>query len=201
MDPEESPGFKRGLSKILTVFAIFTFVGMLLVLFVPHSGDVAVAKVQISPTTNIISGAKELGTPFYVASLFLSNLVVCVVVAWTPRVLKSKRWGSLVVYIIVALQSLTIGGLFGVLSTRFNPLFAVATLFPHGLFEVPGYLLAATIGITFAGEWDEFVIGGPTGKDFFRLFVRTIIPLLLLGAIVEIFITPVLMLQALQILR
>ncbi len=72
----------------------------------------------------------------------------------------------------------------------------VAAILPHGLFELPAVLLGASIGLMLGvraiqrtfGRGEE-KITGELARGF-RFFLVVIVPLLLLAALIETFITP-----------
>lgn len=94
-------------------------------------------------------------------------------------------------------------GFIAFLATQFamageNPItFLVATILPHATLEMPTLLIAAAAAL----RWHASIIALPPNKtishvwleaaaDFSRLFFGLIVPLLLLSALVESFITP-----------
>lgn len=79
-----------------------------------------------------------------------------------------------------------------------NPLlFIAATVLPHAIFELPAIMLAAAAAL----RWHLTVIAPPpnstlseafvaTAAEFTRIFIGLVLPILLLAAFVEAFITP-----------
>lgn len=79
-----------------------------------------------------------------------------------------------------------------------NPLlFIAATVLPHAIFELPAIMLAAAAAL----RWHLTVIAPPpnstlseafitTAAEFTRIFIGLVLPILLLAAFVETFITP-----------
>lgn len=75
--------------------------------------------------------------------------------------------------------------------------FILATIVPHATVELPALLIAAAAGL----RWQTAVLAPPSGKtlseafilrsaEFWRIFIGIIVPLLILAAFVEAFITP-----------
>ncbi len=73
---------------------------------------------------------------------------------------------------------------------------SVMTVIPHGIFELPAIFLGTSVGIQLglhpflrlAGKTDSSLLSEfPKGM---RLYVRIIVPLLLLAALIEVFVTP-----------
>jgi stage II sporulation protein M len=73
---------------------------------------------------------------------------------------------------------------------------ALMTIIPHGIFELPAIFMGASIGIRLgmhpflrlAGKADTTLLS-ELGNGL-RLFVTVILPLLLLAAVIEVFVTP-----------
>jgi len=73
---------------------------------------------------------------------------------------------------------------------------ALMTIIPHGIFELPAIFMGASIGIRLgmhpflrlAGKADTTLLS-ELGHGL-RLFVTVILPLLLLAAVIEVFVTP-----------
>lgn len=94
-------------------------------------------------------------------------------------------------------------GLISFTATQFalagqNPfLFVLGTVVPHAVIELPALLLCAAAGL----RWNVVVIAPPPSRtlseaflaamaDFLRLFLGVVIPLLILAALLESFLTP-----------
>lgn len=94
-------------------------------------------------------------------------------------------------------------GLISFTATQFalagqNPfLFVLGTVVPHAVIELPALLLSAAAGL----RWHVVVIAPPPSRtlseaflaamaDFLRLFLGVVIPLLILAALLESFLTP-----------
>ncbi|MBU4533149.1 MAG: stage II sporulation protein M [Eubacteriales bacterium] len=123
--------------------------------------------------------------PMLAAMIFLKNLSVTAFLVFFG-------------YVVFALPAFFIlvvnGALIGVVARVFTadgfpPLAFVAGLVPHGVFELPAIFLAA--GFSFAAMVSLFRIGSmPSLRDRFRFTLRTIVPLLLIAALVEAYLTP-----------
>jgi stage II sporulation protein M len=74
---------------------------------------------------------------------------------------------------------------------------ALMTVIPHGIFELPAIFVGTSIGLALgAHPWRR--LAGKADTTLFselgrglRVFVRVILPLLLLAAAIEVFVTPV----------
>jgi uncharacterized membrane protein SpoIIM required for sporulation len=106
---------------------------------------------------------------------------------------------------IFMLPGVLIGYLGGLLlGAGQDPLkFVLATIVPHAIIELPALLIAAAAAL----RWHSSVLSPPpkstisenwlnTAADFGRLVVGLVIPLLFLGALVEAFITPIIVIWA-----
>jgi stage II sporulation protein M len=75
-------------------------------------------------------------------------------------------------------------------------LFILLALLPHGVIELPMVFLSASIGLRLGHQVFLYLIGRPTEviKEFIRglmFYFLLIVPLLFVAAIIETFITPV----------
>ena len=70
---------------------------------------------------------------------------------------------------------------------------------PHGIFEIPAICLAVTLGINLCSKLNKKIIGNEevvfsyTVKQTFRMFITFILPLTIVAALVETFITPLIL--------
>ena len=75
-----------------------------------------------------------------------------------------------------------------------GPLFVLLTILPHGVVELPTTLLSAAIGVRLGYSLINRLRGGRglTGevKRGLALFLKRILPLLLVAAVIEAFVTP-----------
>jgi stage II sporulation protein M len=71
-----------------------------------------------------------------------------------------------------------------------------AAILPHGIFEIPSFLLSAALGIIFAQtllyEWygEPDIDTGNVVRQLARILVLVVVPLVAIAALVEAFITP-----------
>jgi stage II sporulation protein M len=74
-------------------------------------------------------------------------------------------------------------------------LFLIGGLVPHGIIEIPAFLIAATIGLRLGWEWMQNSSSGVSGKVFVRNLKNSfyIIPLILVmlfvAALIEVFVS------------
>jgi stage II sporulation protein M len=114
----------------------------------------------------------------------------------------AKSFAALVLGLLLGIPPLLFiiinGAIIGIvayeISTSYGSLFILAALLPHGIFELPAVLLSAAIGIKLGGRVLNRVKSENGIKTEFRrglrFFVTRIIPLLIIAAVIEVFVTP-----------
>jgi stage II sporulation protein M len=121
--------------------------------------------------------------------LFANNLQACILLF-----LGGASFGILTIF-IMSLNGIVIGAIMEIVHKDHTPLFVAAAILPHGIFEIPAFILAGALGILLAQSLiTEWYGGGDTAVDarrFGRLFVLYVLPLVAVAACVEAFITPV----------
>jgi stage II sporulation protein M len=121
--------------------------------------------------------------------LFANNLQACILLF-----LGGASFGILTIF-IMSLNGIVIGAIMQLVSKDHTALFVAAAIVPHGIFEIPAFILSGALGILLAQSLiAEWYGGGDTGADargFGRLFVMYVLPLVAIAACVEAFITPV----------
>ena len=121
--------------------------------------------------------------------IFANNLEACILLF-----LGGVTFGILTVF-IMSLNGVVIGAIMEIVHQNHTPLFVAAAILPHGIFEVPAFILAGALGILLAESLiAEWYGGGDAAADarrFGRLFILYVLPLLAVAAYVEAFITPV----------
>jgi len=123
------------------------------------------------------------------AKLFGNNLGACVLLF-----LGGASFGILTIF-IMSLNGIVIGAIMGIVHETHSPLFVAAALLPHGIFEIPAFIISGALGILLAqGLIAEWYGEGDTAGEatrYGRLFVLYVLPLVAIAACVEAFITPV----------
>ncbi|MFA4876003.1 MAG: stage II sporulation protein M [Methanoregula sp.] len=139
---------------------------------------------------------KEVGSqmspdnaPDLCAKLFFNNLEACIFLF-----LGGASFGILTIF-IMSLNGIVIGAIMEVIHKDHSILFVAAAIVPHGIFEIPAFIISGALGILLAqaliAEW----YGGPDTegevRNLSRLFLLWVLPLVAVAACVEAFITPV----------
>jgi len=73
--------------------------------------------------------------------------------------------------------------------------FVAAAILPHGIFEIPAFIISGALGILLAqsliAEWYNGADTAEDAKRFTRFFALYVMPLVAVAAFVEAFITPI----------
>jgi stage II sporulation protein M len=97
--------------------------------------------------------------------------------------------------LFVAGNGAIVGMLANIIARQQGTLFVIAALVPHGIIEVPMILISAGIGLRLGHKMYPSLTGLKTDinkelKDGIGFFIRVILPLLFVAAMVETFVTP-----------
>jgi stage II sporulation protein M len=121
--------------------------------------------------------------------LFANNLQACILLF-----LGGASFGILTIF-IMSLNGIVIGAIMELVHKDHTPLFVAAAILPHGIFEIPAFIIAGALGILLAqsliAEWYGMGDTAVDARQYGRLFVLYVLPLIAVAACVEAFITPV----------
>jgi len=121
--------------------------------------------------------------------LFFNNLQACILLF-----LGGATFGILTIF-IMSLNGIVIGAIMEMVSKEHTALFVAAAIVPHGIFEIPAFIISGALGILLAqsliAEWYGGGDSAIAAHAFARLFLAVVLPLVATAAIVEAFITPV----------
>lgn len=127
--------------------------------------------------------------PFNVfVRIFLNNLQACALLFLGGASL------GIFTMVIISVNGLLIGGVvaFGIQERGLK--YILAALLPHGLLELPAFILSGALGVALArAVWLELGESGDASfamRWLFRVFISRVIPLLAIAAFIESFITP-----------
>ena len=100
--------------------------------------------------------------------------------------------------LIIAFNGYIVGVISNLVAQQKGLLFIVLALLPHGILELPMVFLSASIGLRLGHQVFSALIGRPTQikrefKDGLKFYFRWILPLLFLAAVIETFITPLIL--------
>ena len=121
--------------------------------------------------------------------LFFNNLEACILLF-----LGGASFGILTIFII-SLNGVLIGAIMEIVRKDHSVAFVAAAILPHGIFEIPAFILSGALGIMLAQSLiAEWYFGTDTNTDaqkFARLFILYALPLIAIAAFIEAFITPI----------
>jgi stage II sporulation protein M len=126
--------------------------------------------------------------PVLAATLFFNNLQACLIMF-----LGGASFGLLTAFVIIS-NGVIIGSIVELVRQQEGALYIAAALLPHGIFEIPAFIISGTLGFLLARSlWNEWSLQGDAAADasrMGRLFLLYVLPLVFLAAVTEAFITP-----------
>lgn len=182
-NPGESP---LGKAVVLTIllFIIAMCVGWIGTAHNPAIGDNLIKLFEKE-----VAGQITVGDPVDMcAKLFVNNLEACILLF-----LGGASFGLLTLF-IMGLNGIVIGAVTEIVSQGHSAIFIAAALLPHGIFEIPAFIIAGALGFLLAqsliAEWYGAADTAADAGRFARLFLLYVLPLIAVAALVEAFITP-----------
>jgi stage II sporulation protein M len=120
--------------------------------------------------------------------LFINNLGACLLLF-----VGGASFGGLT-FFILAINGVVIGAVLETARSMKGLSFIIAAILPHGVFEIPSFLVAGTLGFILARSMlAELQSGGDaaaTALTLSRTFLLVVVPLVACAALIEAFITP-----------
>ncbi len=103
---------------------------------------------------------------------------------------------GIIPFLFVAGNGIIIGMLGDTISRQHGTVFVVASLLPHGIIEIPMILISAGIGLRLGYAIYLSLKGLKIDiktelRQGFRFYMRVILPLLFIAAVIETFVTPI----------
>ncbi len=104
--------------------------------------------------------------------------------------------------IFIGGNGLLLGIVANQVSSEKGVLFVLAAILPHGIMEIPMVLISSGLGLRLGYLMYSSIMGKETDMRFeltqsLRIYMRIIVPLLFVSAVVETFVTPMVVLQVL----
>ncbi|MDD1657553.1 MAG: stage II sporulation protein M [Methanomicrobiales archaeon] len=166
------------------VFIATLVLGVLVV-----SQDPVVGKTLVQLLRDQILGSIPSGNPLLLfLAIFLNNLQACVLLF-----LGGASLGAVTLF-IAGTNGLVIGGVMEVVRQEQGILYVMAAILPHGIVEIPSFILAGALGLALAEAlWQEGTGVGDAAavaRELGSVFLRAVLPLVALAAGIEAFITP-----------
>ncbi len=176
------------LARATILAAVFFAVSVGLGVFAVASDPGVGAEVLTLFRNQVVAGLLSDSPPVLAVKLFLNNLAACLLLFLGGASL------GVVTVLILSVNGLLIGAVTELVRQQQGMLYIAAALLPHGIFEIPAFLIAGGLGLLLGRELiDEWQGGGDAAAGavpLARLFLRVVVPLLAVAAAVEAFITP-----------
>ncbi len=172
-----------------TIFAAAVFAVSVGLGVVAVARDPAVGVEVMTLFRDQVAGQLLSDSPAVLAGkIFLNNLGTCLLLFLGGASL------GIVTLLILTVNGLLIGAVMELVRQQQGLLFVAAALVPHGIFEIPSFLIAGGLGLLLGqeliAEWHGRGDAAAGALPLARLFLRVVVPLLAVAAIVEAFITP-----------
>jgi stage II sporulation protein M len=175
------------LAATLVIFSVGIVAGYA----VAASGDPAADRLLETIMDGVFSQILGDNPAMLAVKIFLNNLQACVLLF-----LGGATFGLLTFFILFS-NGIVIGLFADQIAEKVGPLGLLAGLAPHGIFELPAIFIAAALGLSLARSLLADARGrGDAAADAARLgglFLRIVVPLLAVAAVIEAFITPALL--------
>ena len=186
-------GWRCSLSELslraAAAFAIIAFLltavmGAAIVVASPETGRQFIQIVK-----DEVLGKVDAHDPLSLAVfIFANNLQACILLFLGGATL------GLLTLVIIASNGIIIGGIMELVREERGLLFVAAAILPHGIFEIPSFLISASLGFILGaslyaearGEGDS----AATAMAHARTFLLVVVPLVAIAAFIEAFITP-----------
>ncbi len=131
---------------------------------------------------------KDIPAGMVAVGIFLNNLQACLLLF-----VGGATFGVVTAFILLS-NGVVIGSVVEIVRQEHGIVYVLAAILPHGIFEVPSFLLAGTFGFLLArsllDEWHGRGDAASTARRYGWLFLTYVVPLVAIAAIVEAFITP-----------
>ncbi len=175
--------------KNALVVTILLFIVAMLVGWVGTAHTPAIGEQLMEVFEKEVAGQITVGDPVDMCvKLLANNLEACIMLF-----LGGASFGILTLFIL-GLNGLVIGSVTEIVSQGHSAAFIAAALMPHGIFEIPAFIIAGALGFCMAQSLiAEWYGAGDTAEDagkYGRLFLMYVLPLITVAALVEAFITP-----------
>ena len=176
--------FPRYALLTIALLAFSLLAGVAVTITNPEAGQQILDMLKEALLGNVIES-----TPAELAvMLFINNLQAC-----TLMFLGGATLGLLTVFIIMT-NGVVIGSVMEFVRQQQGGLYVAAALVPHGIFEIPAFIVSGTLGLLLARSlWIEVNGNGDAAAEALglgRTFLFVVIPLVAVAAVTEAFITP-----------
>jgi stage II sporulation protein M len=175
--------------KNAILITIFLFSATLVAGWISTAQNPEMGESLMQLFENEIAGQMKTSDPYSMSvNLFVNNLEACILLF-----LGGATFGILTLF-IMSLNGIVIGAIMEIIHHDHSVTFIAAAILPHGIFEIPAFILAGALGIMLAhslvAEWYGRADAVGDANRFARIFVMYVLPLVAIAATVEAFITP-----------
>ena len=195
----DKPTYIKMLKQVTALFFACVVVGIVASLIFAGLAQHLIHSSQTTSSLAVVTKVAEKAGPVgEFLSLLFNNLLVCLLAIIMPYAIQ-RKWGRFLVYGPLMSLGLLTGAVLLVVTSQHGLLFAAASLVPHGIFEMSAYFLSAAFGLVVFKVSDT--PGSEPLRDAWKYGIKKllylIVPLVLVASVVEVFITPILMVLAL----
>ncbi len=174
------------------LFITFVFFGALFAGYASSASFPEMANTLMEGFSSRFAPLLAMSPIFIMFGIFLNNAFVSLLF-----LVLGLFFGILPV-LFIAFNGYVVGVISHIVAQERGLLFILLALLPHGIVELPMVFLSAGIGLRLGHQVFAALIGRPTEikkefKEGLRFYFRWILPLLFLAAIVETFITPLIL--------
>jgi stage II sporulation protein M len=174
----------QGIMYTLVIFVVSLVMGVAVTMLDPSIGQNFLSLFKDAVVGEIMGDP----APLLFAKLFLNNLQACLLLF-----LGGATFGVLSLFIL-STNGLIIGSIVELVREERGISFVLAAIVPHGIFEIPSFILSGALGFLLAkslyDEWRGTSDAAREAAHYGIKFVMYVVPLVLLAAFVEAFITP-----------
>jgi len=168
----------------IAAFLLTTIAGVALVREAPSTG-----KEFIQIVRDQVMGQVDAREPVSLAVvIFVNNLQACILLF-----VGGATVGILTLFIIAS-NGIIIGGIIELVREERGLLYVAAAILPHGIFEIPSFIISASLGFilgaSLLAEWRGEGDSAATAMAHARTFLLVVVPLVAIAAFIEAFITP-----------
>lgn len=183
-EPDSGLSWRIPLGLTCLLFFLALGAGIALSVSQPEVGQTVLAFFK-----NAVSGEfKGDSAPLLAGKIFANNLQACILLF-----VGGATFGALTGFILLS-NGVLIGSIVELVREQQGIVFVLAAIVPHGIFEIPSFLLAGTLGFLLArsllDEWHGQGDAALSARRYGRLFLLYVVPLVAIAAIIEAFITP-----------
>ena len=168
----------------IAAFLLTAVLGIAIVLNSPETGMRFIQLVR----DEVMGKVDAHDPPALAVFIFFNNLQACILLFLGGATL------GLLTLVIIASNGIIIGGIMELVREQRGLLFVAAAILPHGIFEIPSFIISASLGFILGaslyaearGEGDS----AATAMAHARTFLLVVVPLVAIAAFIEAFITP-----------